>query len=124
MLTAVPGARLGSSWPIHRHVVGVRNVAATTGPLSPNCTLTELRVRCACVWVNCTEMLPVTSKFRGTSAPEPGVAIWTNSWDIACSFAVRTRQCVATGAVATGALTTPMTGGRDRPDVGLWTAGG
>jgi hypothetical protein len=71
-----PGGTLAFGWPEHRHIVPF-NVAACKGPPSPNYTRTELLISTPAGRI-CTEMLPVTSMERETSAPWLGVLIWTN----------------------------------------------
>src|SRR4051794_33200811 len=83
------GGTLAATWPVHVHAVAVVNVAATTGPPSPNCTLTDLLVTGPRPGVSCTVRLPVTTNDRGTTAPDPGEATCTKSCDIAGSC-----QCV------------------------------
>ena len=59
-LTKAAGGTLAATWPVHVHVVALVNVAATTGPPSPNCTLTHWLMIGPCLGESWTEMLPVT----------------------------------------------------------------
>jgi len=93
------------------------NVAATTGPLLPNCTFTDLLISGPRPEENCTEMLPVISHVRALRHRRTRGDL-DEQLDIACSFAVPDASMRGDGGGGR-----PMTGaGQARS--GLCAAGG